>query len=92
MCAAVIRNEVLVALAMLAQCRPRSALTCHWTVGAGLPDAVALNVATDLCPALTLRGEVVTLGAVSTVSVIALLVTVPDRLVNRNRYRLPLSS
>ena len=55
---------VLVAPAMGVKVEPPSVLTCHCTVGVGLPLAAAVKVA--VCPAVTvwLAGWVVTIGAV----------------------------
>jgi hypothetical protein len=64
---------------------------CHWTVGVGVPEAAAVNVA--LPPAVTvwLVGCVVIAGATSTVSVAAVVVADPCELVNTARYSLPFS-
>src|SRR5271166_4710107 len=71
---------------------PLSVLTCHCTVGVGLPLAAAVKVA--VWPAVTvwLAGWVVTEGAnwaVLTVRVAALVVAVPTLLVNTARYSSP---
>src|SRR5205085_801285 len=82
-CAAVaVKLRVVpVAPEMLLNVAPPSVLTCHCTVGAGLPLAAAVNVA--VWPAATdwLVGWVVTDGAKFTVSVAAVLVAVPCELV-----------
>ena len=72
---------VLVAPEMLLKVEPPSVLTCHCTVGVGLPLAAAVKVA--VWPAVTvwLAGWVVTVGAKSTVRVAALVVAVPTLLV-----------
>ena len=56
-------NVVEVAPAILLKLTPPSVLTCHWTVGAGVPVAAAVNEA--VCPAVIVRldGDVVTAGA-----------------------------
>ena len=71
---------------------PPSVLTCHCTVGVGLPLAAAVKVA--VWPAVTvwLVGWVVTEGAnwaVVTVRVAALVVAVPTLLVNTAWYSSP---
>src|SRR5258708_32321164 len=73
--------------------RPRSTLSpyttlfrsCHCTVAAGTPDAVAVNAAS--CPGLTLWsfGCPVTTGALSTVRVAAWVVAAPAGVVNTAR-------
>src|SRR5258708_25004492 len=78
--------------------RPRSTLSpyttlfrsCHCTVAAGTPDAVAVNAAS--CPGLTLWsfGCPVTTGALSTVRVAAWVVAAPAGLVDTARNCLPL--
>ena len=76
---------MLVAPLMLLQVEPPSMLTCHCTVGVGLPVAAAVKVA--VCPALTvtLAGLVVTVGAYCTVSVAAAVVAEPTVLVKTAR-------
>ena len=76
---------VLVAPLMLLQVEPPSVLTCHCTVGVGLPVAAAVKV--TLWPALTvaLLGLVVTLGAYCTVNVALAVVAEPTLLVNTAR-------
>ena len=80
-----------VAPAILLKDAPPSVLSCHCTVGVGLPLAAAVNVA--VWPAVTvwLVGWVVITGACPcvTVRVAALLVAVPRKLVNTARYSLP---
>ena len=65
-------------------------LTCHCTVGAGFPVAPAVKVA--VVPALTvvLLGCVLTLGALLTVRVAAVVFTIPEEFVNTARYWAPL--
>jgi hypothetical protein len=65
---------------------PPSVLTCHWTVGAGLPLAAAVNVAVLASQTAWLEGFVVTAGAVFTVRVAAVVVAVPQELVKTARY------
>ena len=83
---------VLVSPAMSDQLDPPLVLTCHWTVGVGLP--VAAEVKLTVSPGLTvwLVGFVVTDGANSTLSVAKADVAVPYVLVKTARYCLPLSS
>src|SRR5277367_2587724 len=66
--------------------------TCHWTVGAGLPVAAAVNVAVAPALAVALAGCVDTVGAKSTVNVAALVVTLPSVFVKTARYWLPFSA
>ncbi len=73
----------------LLQVLPPSVDTCHWTVGAGLPDAAAVNVAVWPTGVVTLAGCVVTVGAKSTVSVAGLVVAAAAVFVNTARYSLP---
>src|SRR5712691_5646823 len=56
-------SVVRVAPAILLKLTPPSVLTCHWTVGAGVPVAAAVNEA--VCPAVIVRldGDVVTAAA-----------------------------
>src|SRR6266496_3664183 len=56
-------SVVEVAPAISLKLRPPSVLTCHWTVGGGVPVAAAVNEA--VCPAVIVRldGDVVTAGA-----------------------------
>ncbi len=85
-------NVVEVAPATFVKVVPPLVLTCHWTVGVGLPLAAAVNVA--VFPALTLWfvGLVVTTGAANagnTVSVAVVVVAEPCEFVNTARYLLP---
>jgi hypothetical protein len=75
---------------MFAQLVP-SVLTCHWTVGAGEPLAVALKLAVD--PDVTMRfvGCAVTAGTACKVNVAASVVTFPATFVKMARYCLPVS-
>ena len=65
---------------------------CHCTVGAGVPDAAAVNVALDPATTLSLAGSLVieganVLGAAAvTVSVAAWVVALAVALVNTARY------
>ncbi len=68
---------------------PPSVETCHCTVGVGLPEAAAVNVAAAGALTVTLAGLVVTVGAKSTVSVAAVVVAVPAVFVNTARYCVP---
>ena len=74
-------SVVLVAPLMALQVRPPSVLTCHCTVGVGLPLAAAVN--DTLAPAVTvwLVGWVVMVGAAVTVRVAAVVVALPALLV-----------
>src|SRR5262249_60149227 len=68
---------------------PPSMLTCHCTVGTGVPLAPAVKLT---LPGHTvwLAGSLVTTGALCNVNVAALLATLaPHRLLNRARYSLP---
>src|SRR5216683_2348335 len=60
--AVVVTGLITVNLAPL-EVAPPSVLTCHWTVGGGVPVAAAVNEA--VCPAVIVRldGDVVTTGA-----------------------------
>ena len=70
---------------------PPSVLTCHCTVGVGMPLAVAVNVA--MLPALTVIDESVdTVGATASVNVAGLLVKLPRLLVNTASYSVPLTA
>ena len=82
---AVKASVVDVAPAMLVKLTPPSALTCHCTVGVGLPLAAAVNVAVEPAAALRLTGLVVIVGTKFTVSVAAVVVAVPEVLVNTAR-------
>jgi hypothetical protein len=68
---------------------PPFVLTCHCTLGVGVPLAAAVNVA--VAPAFTVvfAGLVVIAGAVFTVNVAAVVVAEPTLLVNTARYWLP---
>ena len=68
---------------------PPSVDTCHCTVGVGLPEAAAVNVAVAPAVTVAFAGCVVTVGAKSTVSVAAVVVAVPCELVNTARYWVP---
>jgi hypothetical protein len=68
---------------------PPSVDTCHCTVGAGLPEAAAVNVALAPSTTVVLVGCVVTVGAKSTVSVATCVVAVPLLFVNTARYCVP---
>src|SRR5690349_19244012 len=79
-----------VAPAILAKVAPPSALTCHWTVGAGAPVAEAVKLAIDPAATLALLGfRVMTGPEVVTVSMAALVNAEPLPLVNIARYREP---
>jgi hypothetical protein len=85
-------NVALVAPARSVKVVPPSVLTCHCTVGVGLPLAAALNVT---LPGHTVwfTGFTVTTGPLLIVNVAALLATLlPQLLLNRARYCLPLSA
>jgi hypothetical protein len=64
---------------------------CQRTVGAGRPLAAVVKVAVLPAPAVVSRGWVVIAGAVRTLSSAALVVTVPELLVNTARKRCPSS-
>src|SRR5258708_981923 len=68
---------------------PPLVLTFDWTVGVGLPLAAAVKLALAPALAVWLLGCVMTTGAVLTVSVAALVVTLPTLLVNTASYSLP---
>src|SRR5258707_11833359 len=92
--AAAVVNEsvVLVAPPMSVKVMP-SVLTCHCTVGDGLPLAAAVKLARAPAHTVVLTGLVVTAGAVLTVNVAAVVATLlPQELVKRARYFLPLSA
>ena len=82
---AVKASVVDVAPAMFVNVTP-SVLTCHCTVGAGVPLAAAVKVAVEPAAALTLTGLVVIAGAAVTVNVAAVVVAEPDVFVNTARY------
>ena len=65
-------------------------LTCHCTDDE--PLVAAVNVAVSPSQTVASTGLVVTVGAVFTVSVAAVVVAVPAALVNTARYWLPLSA
>src|SRR4051812_29275313 len=86
LCAGSVLNVsvVVVAPAMLVKVLPPSVLTCHCTVGVGVPLAAAVKVAGLLAVTVWLLGEVVMLGttlAALTVRVAAVLVAFPAALV-----------
>src|SRR5215813_6829240 len=83
-------NVVLVALGILLNVAPPSVLICHCTVGVGLPFAAAVNVAPFGAHTSWFVGFVVTVGAVFTVSVAAVVVALPHVFVNTARYFVPL--
>ena len=66
-------------------------LTCHWTVGAGEPLAVALKLAVDPEVAMRFVGCAVTAGTACKVNVAASVVTFPATFVKMARYCLPMS-
>ena len=68
---------------------PPFELTCHCTVGVGVPEAAAVNVAVAPAATVTFAGLVVIAGAVFTVSVAVMVVALPDAFVKTARYWLP---
>jgi hypothetical protein len=69
---------------------PPFVLTCHCTVGVGLPDVATVNVAVDPAVTVVLDGCVVTEGAKFTVSVAAVVVpAVPTPFEKTAWYWLP---
>src|SRR5579871_2272112 len=74
---------------MFVNVAPPLVLTCHCTVGVGLPLAAAVNVAVDPALTLWLVGFVVTVGAKFTVIVAAVVVADPLVLVNTARNFVP---
>jgi hypothetical protein len=68
---------------------PPLVLTCHCTVGVGVPVAAAVNVAVVPAVTVVLVGCKLINGAEFTVRVAAVLVIVPAELVNTTSYRLP---
>ncbi len=66
---------------------PPSVDSCHWTVGAGFPEALEVKIASWLSCAKTSAGCCVTSGFEFTVSVAALLVALPALFVNTARNR-----
>src|SRR5258706_3923250 len=77
-------SVVLVAPEMFVKGPP--VLTCHCTVGAGLPLEAAVKLTGAPSHAVVSLGFVVTVGAVLTGSVAAVVVAVPPELVNTARY------
>jgi hypothetical protein len=69
---------------------PPSVDTCHCTVGVGVPEAAAVNVAAFGAVTVWFVGLVVTVGGVTTVSVAMLLFVDPPVFVNTARYWVPL--
>src|SRR5947207_1566752 len=80
---------VEVAPLTLFQVLPPLVLTCHCTVGAGLPLAAAVKVAVLPAWSEGRRGGVVIVGGGLTVSVAALVVALPTLLVKTASYWLP---
>ena len=81
-----------VAPLMFVQLEPLFSESCHCTVGVGLPDAAAENVAVDPEATLTLTGCVVTFGAAVaavTVSRALFVVALPAEFVNTALNRAP---
>ena len=74
---------------MLLKVPPPFVLTCHCTVGVGLPDAAAVNEAFDPAETDWLTGFVVTAGAKFTVNVAAVVVAVPEAFVKTAWYLVP---
>src|SRR5271165_6696993 len=70
----------------LLQLLPKFVETCHCTLGLGLPEAEAVNVALSPSFVPSLAGSAVTSGLNSTVNVAAPLATVPTGFVNEARY------
>jgi hypothetical protein len=77
---------VEVAPEIFAKVVPPFVLTCHCTVGVGLPLAAAVNAAVAPAVTLPLTGLVVTVGAKSTVNVAAVVVAELALFVNTARY------
>jgi hypothetical protein len=71
-------SVVEVAPATSLKVAPPSVLTCHWTVGAGLPPAAAVKEAPLPVQTVWLVGFVVIAGEVFTVRVAAVVVSVPQ--------------
>src|SRR5271156_2493990 len=72
---------------------PPFELTCHCTVGVGVPDAAAVNVAVAPTVTVAFAGLLVIVGAMFaafTVRVAAVVVAVPAAFVKTARYLLPL--
>ena len=83
----------VVAPVMSAKVTPPSVLTCHCTVGVGVPLAAAVKVTGVPAVMVWLVGSVVTTGATAavTVSVAGALVTLPALFVKTASYSLPVS-
>src|SRR5689334_7386541 len=82
-------SVVEVAPSMLFQSDPLLVLSCHCTVGDGVPLAAALNVTVPPEQADRFDGLAVTPGAVLTVRVAADVGSLPQSVVKTARYRLP---
>jgi hypothetical protein len=80
---------VEVAPGTLLKVAPPSVLTCHCTVGAGVPLAAAVNVAVWVAKTVRFAGLAVTAGPTLTVRVAALEVAVPAAFVNTARNWFP---
>src|SRR5437764_3289715 len=65
---------------------PEPLLTCHWTVGSGVPVAATVKEAVAPAQTVTLAGCAVTAGPTLTVSVAAVVVDEPQALVKTARY------
>ena len=74
---------------ILLQVVPLLVLTCHCTVGAGVPVAAAVNVAVVPVFAVTLAGWLVMVGAWFTPSTATLLRADPTLFTNEARYCVP---
>jgi hypothetical protein len=74
-----------VALLTLVHTVPPSAEVCHWTVGAGDPDAAASNVAVSPSSTVVPTGCWVTWGGVCTLRVAAFVTASPAGFVKRAR-------
>jgi hypothetical protein len=61
---------------------PPLVLTCHCTVGVGVPEAAAVNIAGAPAATVTFAGLVVIAGAVFTVKVAGVVVALPDAFMN----------
>ena len=83
---------VLVAPVISVQVWPLSVLTCHCTVGAGLPAAVAVKLAVAPTPTVVSAGWAEMLGALCTVRLTALVVVEPTVFVNTAWYCAPSSA
>ena len=86
--AAEVVNEyvVLVAPTMLLKVVPPSVDTCHWTVGDGEPEALAVKLASEPAHTVVFAGVPVIAGATFTVSVAAFDVVLPQASVKTARY------